>query len=116
MGRCSSPMRSRHFHARFGVAWPLVLLALVVPFPAPAAAAPLDSVQQLILSVSPTWDSKSGRLQLFERDGKGWKAIGQPWAVLYGKNGLAWGRGVLGTTEPGTHKTERDMRAPAGVF
>jgi L,D-peptidoglycan transpeptidase YkuD (ErfK/YbiS/YcfS/YnhG family) len=36
--------------------------------------------------------------------------------VLYGKSGLAWGRGVLGTDEPGRHKEERDGRAPAGVF
>ena len=27
-----------------------------------------------------------------------------------------WGRGVLGTDEPGPHKAERDGRAPAGVF
>ena len=32
------------------------------------------------------------------------------------KSGLAWGRGVLGTNEPGLQKTERDKRAPAGVF
>jgi L,D-peptidoglycan transpeptidase YkuD (ErfK/YbiS/YcfS/YnhG family) len=79
-------------------------------------AAPLDSVDQLILSIAPTWNSPSGKLQLFERDGKSWKGVGQPWAVLYGKSGLAWGRGVLGTDEPGQHKTERDKRAPAGVF
>ena len=30
--------------------------------------------------------------------------------------GLAWGRGVLGANEPGPQKTERDKRAPAGVF
>jgi L,D-peptidoglycan transpeptidase YkuD (ErfK/YbiS/YcfS/YnhG family) len=36
--------------------------------------------------------------------------------VLYGKNGLAWGRGVLGTDEAGLHKAEHDGRAPAGVF
>jgi L,D-peptidoglycan transpeptidase YkuD (ErfK/YbiS/YcfS/YnhG family) len=36
--------------------------------------------------------------------------------VLFGRNGLAWGRGVEGTEEPGLHKQERDGRAPAGVF
>src|SRR5207237_2650837 len=84
--------------------------------PLVSSAAPLDSVEQLILSIAPSWDSPSGKLQLFERDGKAWRSVGQPWAVLYGKNGLAWGRGVLGTDEPGQHKTERDKRAPAGVF
>jgi L,D-peptidoglycan transpeptidase YkuD (ErfK/YbiS/YcfS/YnhG family) len=74
------------------------------------------SVQQLIVSIAPTWDSENGQLQLFERDGSHWKANSPSWPVLYGHNGLVWGRGVLGTEEPGPHKTERDKRAPAGVF
>ena len=58
-----------------------------------------------------------GRLQGFERTpGGAWKATFGPIPVLFGKNGLAWGRGVEGTEEAGTHKTERDGRAPAGVF
>jgi hypothetical protein len=46
-------------------------------------------------------------------DGKPWRP---PVPVLFGKGGLVWGRGVLGTDESGPHKTERDGRAPAGVF
>jgi len=80
-------------------------------------AAGIDSgVKQLIVSIAPGWDSPTGHLQLFDRSSEGWKASGQPVPVLYGKNGLAWGRGVLGTDEPGRHKEERDGRAPAGVF
>ncbi len=82
---------------------------------AKGAELPSD-VQQLILSIGPTWNSDSGQLQLFERDGRHWKVIGSPWRVLYGKSGLVWGRGALGTDEPGPHKSERDKRAPAGVF
>ena len=75
------------------------------------------NVQQLIVSVAPSWDTHNGKLQLFERSsGQPWKAVGSPWAVLYGKNGLVWGRGELGSDEPGVHKTEKDKRAPAGVF
>ena len=74
------------------------------------------SVGQLAVSVAPGWDSPSGKLQLFEREGKGWRAASPPLRVLYGKGGLAWGRGVLGMNEPGPQKTERDKRAPAGVF
>jgi L,D-peptidoglycan transpeptidase YkuD (ErfK/YbiS/YcfS/YnhG family) len=74
------------------------------------------SVTQLAMSVAPGWDSPTGRLQLFEREGKGWRAVSPPLRVLYGTNGLAWGRGALGTGEPGPQKTERDKRAPAGVF
>ncbi len=79
-------------------------------------AAELDRVDQLIVSVAPSWDSSTGRLQTFERSGRGWKPASPAIPVLYGKNGLAWGRGFLGTDEPGRHKTERDGRAPAGVF
>jgi L,D-peptidoglycan transpeptidase YkuD (ErfK/YbiS/YcfS/YnhG family) len=80
-------------------------------------AAGLDpSVKQLVVSVAADWDAATGKLQLFERTGEAWKASAPPVAVNYGKNGLVWGRGVLGTDEPGTHKQERDGRAPAGVF
>ena len=73
-------------------------------------------VKQLIVSIAPGWDATTGRLQCFERTGEGWKPASAAWPVLYGKNGLVWGRGVLGTGEPGTHKQERDGRAPSGVF
>jgi L,D-peptidoglycan transpeptidase YkuD (ErfK/YbiS/YcfS/YnhG family) len=92
----------------------MLAASLVAPSAAPGAE--LDGVSQLIVSVAPTWDSNTGKLQRFERDGRGWKAVGSAVPVLYGKNGLVWGRGVLGTDEPGRHKTERDGRAPAGVF
>jgi L,D-peptidoglycan transpeptidase YkuD (ErfK/YbiS/YcfS/YnhG family) len=83
----------------------------------PAEAAELGAgVQQLAVSIAPGWDVDHGRMQLFERAGKHWKAVGAPWPVLYGKSGLVWGRGVLGADEPGPHKVERDKRAPAGVF
>jgi L,D-peptidoglycan transpeptidase YkuD (ErfK/YbiS/YcfS/YnhG family) len=94
----------------------LALLALLtVAGPARVSAIGSD-VEQLIVSISPDWNSKTGKLQLFERAGDGWKAVGEPWSVLYGPSGLAWGRGVHGTQEPGLRKVERDKRAPAGVF
>jgi L,D-peptidoglycan transpeptidase YkuD (ErfK/YbiS/YcfS/YnhG family) len=91
---------------------------LIASFLVPARARALDAdVKQLIVSIAPDWNSTMGKLQVFERgkDGK-WTAVSKPIPVLYGKNGLAWGRGVLGTDEPGTHKAEHDGRAPAGVF
>lgn len=58
-----------------------------------------------------------GTLCRFERSGKGpWRAVSGPAPVLFGKNGLAWGRGLAGEQEDGLHKKERDGRAPAGVF
>ncbi len=91
----------------------LSLLALVL---CQQAFALDSSVRQLIVSIAPTWDSSVGRLQLFERQKDKWMAVGEPIRVLYGKNGLAWGKGELGQEQQGIHKAERDKRAPAGVF
>ena len=82
-----------------------------------AQSGPLDPrIKQLIVAVAPAWNSSSGTLQLFERDGAGWKPVSAPVPVLFGKNGLAWGRGIRSADEPGPHKVEHDSRAPAGVF
>lgn len=94
----------------------LTLFACLLGAPR-AEAKEIDSrVQQMIVSIAPDWNSMKGRLQCFERDGGGWKASSPAWPVLYGKNGLAWGRGVLGADERGLRKIERDGRAPAGLF
>ena len=97
-----------------------LLLALPLRFPAPAAAgserALAPEVSQLIVSIAPTWDSPRGVLMLLEREGAEWRAASPVIPVLYGKHGLAWGRGVAGTDEPDRHKREGDGRAPAGVF
>lgn len=75
-----------------------------------------SDIRQLVVSIAPGWNASSGRLQCFERTVAGWKPASEVIPVLYGKNGLAWGRGVRGADEPGLAKTERDGRAPAGVF
>ncbi|MDQ2824398.1 MAG: L,D-transpeptidase family protein [Verrucomicrobiota bacterium] len=72
---------------------------------------------QLIVAIAPNWDSMHGQLQLFERSGGGpWAAVGPAVPVLFGKSGVAWGSGLVGQTETGLRKKERDGRAPAGVF
>jgi L,D-peptidoglycan transpeptidase YkuD (ErfK/YbiS/YcfS/YnhG family) len=92
-------------------------LLLFIASSAHAAGVP-DDCQQLIVAVAPDWDSMQGVLQRFERSGPAdfWRPVDQPVPVLFGKNGLAWGRGIAGQTENGLHKSERDGRAPAGVF
>jgi len=81
-------------------------------------AEPLGAeVRQLIVSVAPDWSSRQGTLQRFERGADGsWTKVGEAVPVLYGKQGLAWGRGVRGGDEPGLRKREGDGRTPAGVF
>ena len=74
------------------------------------------TAEQLVVSIAPTWDSTQGTLQRYEKNGGEWKSVGKPWAVLYGRTGLAWGHGLYGQAEKGLHKKERDGRAPAGIF
>lgn len=97
-----------------GGASPLFRVLFCLLLAASPARALDASVKQLVVSVAPTWNSSAGKLQLFERDGKTWRAVSPPIRVLYGKNGLAWGRGLL--QGDGLQKVERDKRAPAGVF
>ena len=64
----------------------LILLAVSSHLPA------LDpSIARLAVSVGSRWDATSGKLQLFERDGREWRAAWAPFRVLYGKSGLASG-------------------------
>jgi L,D-peptidoglycan transpeptidase YkuD (ErfK/YbiS/YcfS/YnhG family) len=94
----------------------LVFALLCLGLRVPARAAD-GGVRQMIVGIAPDWNSMRGRLQLFRRDARGeWQPASAPVPVLFGKNGLAWGRGVEGTDESGLHKQERDGRAPAGVF
>jgi L,D-peptidoglycan transpeptidase YkuD (ErfK/YbiS/YcfS/YnhG family) len=73
--------------------------------------------RQLIVAIAPNWNSMRGHLQLFDRGTDGaWTALAPATPVLFGKNGVAWGRGIEGQNETGLRKTERDGRAPAGLF
>jgi L,D-peptidoglycan transpeptidase YkuD (ErfK/YbiS/YcfS/YnhG family) len=94
----------------------IVPALLFLPSSARAAGVPNDC-EQLIVAVAPDWDSMRGELQRFERSAPGpWHRVGASVPVLFGKKGLAWGRGLAGQDESGLRKTERDGRAPAGVF
>lgn len=102
----------RHIIA-LALAW--VTLAASRP-PLIAVDALPEDITQLVVSIAHDWDASHGKLQQLERTREGWRAVSDVVPVLYGKGGLAWGRGVLGTDEPGRRKVEGDGRAPAGVF
>jgi L,D-peptidoglycan transpeptidase YkuD (ErfK/YbiS/YcfS/YnhG family) len=74
------------------------------------------SVAQLVIGIAPTWDSMHGQLQRFDKTAAGWHAASPPVPVLFGKSGLAWGRGVINGDGRAPEKVEHDHRAPAGVF
>ncbi|HYY31104.1 MAG TPA: hypothetical protein VE860_24410, partial [Chthoniobacterales bacterium] len=97
-----------------------LVLNLCIFFLYPAVARSQDqispSVTQLIVGIAADWDSMHGQLQRFDRTSAGWRATGPPIPVLFGKSGLAWGRGLIRAPEDAPVKTEHDHRAPAGVF
>lgn len=71
--------------------------------------------EQLIAGIASDWNDTAGSLYLFDRSGSVWKLVSGPWPVLFGRSGLAWGRGVA-SASGGPVKTEKDRRAPAGIF
>lgn len=74
--------------------------------------------RQIILVITPVWDSQTGVLRRFERDDTSseWRGAGEARKVVVGKNGLAWGRGLHDIPVGGPVKKEGDGKAPAGVF
>jgi D-alanyl-D-alanine dipeptidase len=75
------------------------------------------SARQLVLVVTPSWDTTSGTLRRFARsNGSGpWRRVGAAVPVVVGASGLAWGADSLGIADD-PHKREGDGRSPAGVF
>ncbi len=82
-----------------------------------------DETLQLVVVVSPDWNSSTARMQWFERPNSktAWKPVTQPLPVNLGRTGLAWGKSEL-MREVGAPdvispvKREGDGKAPAGLF
>jgi L,D-peptidoglycan transpeptidase YkuD (ErfK/YbiS/YcfS/YnhG family) len=72
--------------------------------------------RQMIVCIAPDAKSSEGTLQLYHRDDSGaWQADGAPWPVMFGRGGLAWGRGIH-PPQPGPQKKGGDHKNPAGLF
>ncbi len=90
----------------------VVALALL-PWTSVLASGP----RQMVVSVAPDWNSQRGHLRLFDLSEEGrWIPVSPHIPVLFGKNGLAWGRGIMSGRVPPLFKTEGDGRSPAGMF
>lgn len=102
-----------------------LLLGLCATAPAqipPQAQTVPANVRQIVVGLADSWNSTRGWILGYERAqaNSPWQpAWVAPVPVLFGKNGLAWGRGLL----PVPHgaggipsKQEKDFRAPAGCF
>ena len=81
----------------------------------PAMPLPWSTAQQMILVITPDWNSQHAVLQTFERTGLGWRSTRAGTPVVIGKSGSAWGLG-LHPAQHGPSKREGDGRSPAGVF
>lgn len=79
------------------------LLALAL-LPAPNAFA--KAPRKLVTVVTADWAATTGELRRWERDGKSWRAVGAPVAVVVGKSGL----------KTPDDKREGDGASPAGRF
>jgi L,D-peptidoglycan transpeptidase YkuD (ErfK/YbiS/YcfS/YnhG family) len=83
---------------------------------------PMKRSTQLVVVTTPDWNSVVGRLQRYERGAaaESWKPVGDAVTIDVGRNGMAWGRGLIsteGVREPQDPvKVEGDGRSPAGVF
>ena len=79
---------------------------------------------QMIVVTTSDWNAGEGQLRRYERttvDEK-WRPVGDPITIVVGRNGLAWGIGVIATDDaqlrPASEpvKREGDGKSPAGVF
>jgi D-alanyl-D-alanine dipeptidase len=96
---------------------PLLKALLMAFFPLAAMAQGLDGSDQLIVVTSKGWNDIRGTAQRYERHGQTLRKFEAPFAVVLGKNGMGWGKGLLDNGPPeGPVKQEGDGKAPAGMF
>ena len=74
------------------------------------------TVRQLVVVTADAWGSRDGVLLRLEKLNDGWHQDGNPVRVVFGRNGLAWGRGLQPDGLSGPEKREGDLKSPAGVF
>jgi len=83
-----------------------------------AARTPLDGARQMVLVVTPAWDSTSGTLRRFVRDSDTdpWRAVGIAVPIVVGRTGLAWDDSQMRPAAGEPVKREGDGRSPAGAL
>ena len=89
----------------------LSLTALV-----PARADWRSECRQIVWVEAKTWESNTGVLRRYVREGQRWKSVGSEVPVTLGRNGLGIGEGLHREGMQGPGKVEGDRKAPAGVF
>lgn len=94
------------------------LFAQVKIVSTPTQKTPYSKSLQAIVVTTKDWNAVQGRAQIFERPNTktDWKAVGESFPVVVGKNGLAWSDDARMKAETEPHKVEGDGKAPAGIF
>ncbi len=84
----------------------------------PAVKIPFDKSLQAVVVTTDGWDATVGTGTIFERktSGSGWKQVGDGFAVVLGRSGLAWAELLNGDIDMTKIKQEGDGNAPAGLF
>ncbi len=84
----------------------------------PAVKTLMTQSQQLVVVISPDWNSLNGQLQRYERSPEHpkWTAVGPKIPVVVGSRGMAWGVELQTYHPPGPFKKEKDYRTPAGLY
>ncbi len=90
------------------------------PIP-PKPVIPFSKSLQAVVVTTKDWNTIPGKAQFFERKSTKtkWKAVGESFAVVVGRNGLAWGAGLNQLPSDSAMillKKEGDGKAPAGIF
>ncbi|MBL0163689.1 MAG: hypothetical protein IPP82_08660 [Xanthomonadales bacterium] len=102
---------------RVGLMFALACVAFLIA-PLASATTEADVVagsKQMILVITPYWNTSRANLRRFARQDGEWQALQAAVPVVIGKSGSAWGLG-LHSPQPGQQKREGDGRAPAGIF
>jgi len=94
-----------------------VTVSTPLPVP-PAPTSPLGSSQQLVIVTTTDWNTTTGTLRRFERNGPQgtWHLVASSIPVVIGRTGLAWGDESLASSVGQPIKHEGDGRSPAGLF
>ncbi|MDX2283594.1 MAG: hypothetical protein NW241_05500 [Bacteroidia bacterium] len=73
--------------------------------------------RQVLVVITPDWDSVRGELLRMQWESGTWKQAGEAIPVIVGRKGMAWGIGLEDYRgRPGPVKQEGDKRSPAGIF
>ena len=104
-------------HATRKMLFTLVLVPACRPgVPIPSAL--IDASRQVVVVITPTWESTVGTMTRFERatPASPWIRVEAPIPLVVGRTGIAWGVGFDEASTDGPHKHEGDGKAPAGIF